>query len=260
MTAQAMIGFSAPGAARGYWRLTMLTKKRLEELRARVFADCQEWDVKCSKDGFQEATPTGKMDSDGNDLTALIDAEIARQSMTSEEAVQRAIDSFEMCKDMMLFDPQTGETHALEDENQDNQDLYHACNLAQVALHQMRTEPCEWCAEKEDSLLVWTKDPVEIEWDDREYTTRGKRAGSEEIMKRFTKLLRIEYEDKWVVEDAFEDESGLIRGKAIDCLAQYETANEGLGCEECFGVAGMEIPLSTGIKSVNFCPICGRRF
>lgn len=83
---------------------------------------------------------------------------------------------------------------------------------------------------------------------------------SEEIMKRFTKLLRIEYEDKWVVEDAFEDESGLIRGKAIDCLAQYETANEGLGCEECFGVAGMEIPLSTGIKSVNFCPICGRRF
>ncbi len=82
----------------------------------------------------------------------------------------------------------------------------------------------------------------------------------EEIMKRFTKLLRIEYEDKWVVEDAFEDESGLIRGKAIDCLAQYETANEGLGCEECFGVAGMEIPLSTGIKSVNFCPICGRRF
>lgn len=76
-----------------------------------------------------------------------------------------------------------------------------------------------------------------------------KRAGSEEIMKRFTKLLRIEYEDKWVVEDAFENESGLIRGKAIDCLAQYENANEGLGCEECSGVAGMEIPLSTGIKA-----------
>lgn len=94
----------------------------------------------------------------------------------------------------------------------------------------------------------------------QDISVAGKRAGSEEIMKRFTKLLRIEYEDKWVVEDAFEDESGLIRGKAIDCLAQYETANEGLGCEECFGVAGMEIPLSTGIKSVNFCPICGRRF
>lgn len=58
----------------------------------------------------------------------------------NDEEVQKAIGSFEMCKAMMLFDPQTGETHALEDENQDNQDLYHACNLAQVALHQMRTE------------------------------------------------------------------------------------------------------------------------
>jgi len=34
-------------------------------LRERVFFDYQEWDVKCSKDGFQEASPTGEMDADG---------------------------------------------------------------------------------------------------------------------------------------------------------------------------------------------------
>lgn len=79
-------------------------------------------------------------------------------------------------------------------------------------------------------------------------------------MRRYTRLERIEYEDKWVTDKAFQDESGLIRGKAIDSLAEYENANEGLGCEECFGVAGMEIPLSTGIKNINFCPICGRKF
>lgn len=45
--------------------------------------------------------------------------------------------------------------------------------LRKVLLDALRKEPCEWCAEKEDSLLIWTKDPVEIEWDDREYTTRG---------------------------------------------------------------------------------------
>ena len=47
------------------------------------------------------------------------------------------------------------------------------CRVLLVAMRQMRSEPCEWCDGKEDSLLVWTKDPVEIEWDDREYTTRG---------------------------------------------------------------------------------------
>lgn len=68
-----------------------MNKARLEELRKRVFVDYQEWDVKCSQDGFQEASPTGEMDADGKYLTSLIDAEIARQSVT-DEAVQRAIE------------------------------------------------------------------------------------------------------------------------------------------------------------------------
>ena len=61
-----------------------MNKKRLEELRKRVFGDYQVWDVKCYQDRFQEASPTGEMDADGKDLTALIDAEIVRQSVTDE--------------------------------------------------------------------------------------------------------------------------------------------------------------------------------
>jgi hypothetical protein len=30
-------------------------------------------------------------------------------------------------------------------------------------------------------------------------------------------------------------------------------------CYECAGVAGMELPLSSGVKRVNFCPMCGRK-
>ena len=79
-------------------------------------------------------------------------------------------------------------------------------------------------------------------------------------MERITRLERIEFEDKWVTEKAFEDENGFVRGEAIDLLAQFENDEENCGCEECSGVAGMELPLSARVQKVNFCPMCGRKF
>jgi len=76
-------------------------------------------------------------------------------------------------------------------------------------------------------------------------------------MNRFTRLERIEYEDKWVTDNAFLDENGFIRGSAIDSLAKFE--GNDCGCEECSGVASMELPLSRGLQKINFCPMCGKK-
>ena len=48
--------------------------------------------------------------------------------------IDEALSSLEMCKALMLFDALTGEAHNIEDENQDNQDLYHAIELSIIAL------------------------------------------------------------------------------------------------------------------------------
>ena len=55
--------------------------------------------------------------------------------MTADEAIS----ALEMCQALMLFDPMTGETHELCEENKDNQDLYNACSLAIDALR--RAQP-----------------------------------------------------------------------------------------------------------------------
>ena len=59
--------------------------------------------------------------------------------MTADEAIS----ALEMCQALMLFDPMTGETHELCEENKDNQDLYNACSLAIDALRraQLANEP-----------------------------------------------------------------------------------------------------------------------
>ena len=54
-------------------------------------------------------------------------------------AADEAISALEMCQVLMLFDPMTGETHELCEENKDNQDLYNACSLAIDALR--RAQP-----------------------------------------------------------------------------------------------------------------------
>jgi hypothetical protein len=36
-------------------------------------------------------------------------------------------------------------------------------------------------------------------------------------------------------------------------------ADENIGCEECSGVAEMQLPLSQGVQKVNYCPMCGRK-
>ena len=54
--------------------------------------------------------------------------------MTADEAIS----ALEMCQSLMLFDPMTGETHELCEENKDNQDLYNACSLAIDALRRVQ--------------------------------------------------------------------------------------------------------------------------
>lgn len=45
-----------------------------------------------------------------------------------------AIAALTMCQELMLFDPLTGDTHELWQENKDNQDLFNACDLGIKAL------------------------------------------------------------------------------------------------------------------------------
>ena len=56
--------------------------------------------------------------------------------MTADEAIS----ALEMCQALMLFDPMTGETHELCEENKDNQDLYNACSLAIDALRRVQPD------------------------------------------------------------------------------------------------------------------------
>ena len=62
-------------------------------------------------------------------------SELKPCQMTADEAIS----ALEMCQALMLFDPMTGETHELCEENNDNQDLYNACSLAIDALR--RAQP-----------------------------------------------------------------------------------------------------------------------
>mgnify|MGYP000895793024 CR=1 FL=1 len=48
-----------------------------------------------------------------------------------------------------------------------------------------------------------------------------------------------------------------LEGRRSDC--PLKLVEEKAGCEECNGVAGMELPLSAGIQKVYYCPMCGRR-
>ena len=67
---------------------TKFSLERLTELKQQVFDDFQLYEVKMQNsfsESMKEATPTGEMDEVGKDLTALIDAEIARQTVKSDE-------------------------------------------------------------------------------------------------------------------------------------------------------------------------------
>lgn len=77
--------------------------------------------------------------------------------MTNEEA----INNLTMCQDLMLFDPMTGETHELWEENKDNQDLYNACTLAIDALKEQaeRSNPKPLTIEELKNMVgepIWT--------------------------------------------------------------------------------------------------------
>lgn len=69
--------------------------ERLTELKQQVFDSFQLYEVKMQnsfEESMKEVTPTGEMDEVGNDLTVLIDTEIARQSVT-DEAVARVLNA-----------------------------------------------------------------------------------------------------------------------------------------------------------------------
>ena len=58
----------------------------------------------------------------------------------TDEMIEDAINALTMCKELMLFDPNTGEVHPLELENKDNQDLYRACDIGIWALEQAKED------------------------------------------------------------------------------------------------------------------------
>ena len=58
----------------------------------------------------------------------------------TDEMIENAIGALTMCKELMLFDPNTGEVHPLELENEDNQDLYRACDIGIWALEQAKED------------------------------------------------------------------------------------------------------------------------
>ena len=58
----------------------------------------------------------------------------------TDEMIEDAIGALTMCKELMLFDPNTGEVHPLELENEDNQDLYRACDIGIWALEQAKED------------------------------------------------------------------------------------------------------------------------
>lgn len=66
--------------------------RQLRKLKKTVFDDYQEWDIKPGATNFESlATPTGKMGLVGQDITALIDAEIARRMEAADKQGQEPI-------------------------------------------------------------------------------------------------------------------------------------------------------------------------
>ncbi|MDD5459967.1 MAG: hypothetical protein PHF37_11315 [Phycisphaerae bacterium] len=83
--------------------------ERLKKLKQQVFDSFQLYEVKMQNnfdESMKTATPTGEMDDDGKDLTALIDEAIARQSVKSEEVaeaiewIQDSLDHYKMSIEM----------------------------------------------------------------------------------------------------------------------------------------------------------------
>lgn len=68
------------------------------------------------------------------EILLKVDCSTSPKTGGAKMATDEAISSLEMCQALMLFDPLTGETHELWEENRDNQDLYNACTLAIDAL------------------------------------------------------------------------------------------------------------------------------
>lgn len=77
--------------------------------------------------------------------------------MTNEEAIS----SLKTCQELMRFDPMTGDTHELWQENKDNQNLYNACDIAISALRRANptNEPLTLDELREmDGQPVWIHD------------------------------------------------------------------------------------------------------
>ena len=67
--------------------------------------------------------------------------------MIDQQAIAAAIESLKMMRELMLFDPSTGEDIRVESLNKDNKDLYDAAHTAIACMRECaeRREGCEWC-------------------------------------------------------------------------------------------------------------------
>ena len=69
--------------------------ERLKELKSVVFRQFQEW-ITSERKGVKMSMPTNEMNKDGDDLTAVLDEAIARQSVKSEEVAEAIGDLLDM--------------------------------------------------------------------------------------------------------------------------------------------------------------------
>ena len=109
---------------------------------------------------------------DQDKLRQMRSQDVLKQPNTS--SFQDGMDQYQKPTDTKILYAINKLTYARDSDREfDDGTFVEALDTALACMRQMRSEPCEWCDGKEDSLIVWTKDPCESEWDDREYTTRG---------------------------------------------------------------------------------------
>ena len=76
--------------------------------------------------------------------------------MIDQTAIAAAIESLKMMRELMLFDPSTGEDIRVESLNKDNKDLYDAAHTALACMRECaeRREGCEYCGMPGTTLYV----------------------------------------------------------------------------------------------------------
>ena len=117
--------------------------------------------------------------------------------MTADEAIS----ALEMCQALMLFDPMTGETHELCEENKDNQDLYNACSLAIDALRRAQPANDPLTLEQLRKMYdepVWVVCGIYADWRIPEFIDEGGYKGFIKFTDRSAEPIS-DYGKNWIV-------------------------------------------------------------